>query len=220
MKATLGPNRVATAFNWHILGRLEESSWASIGIEKILLIGIALLIFFGPSKLPELGKALGKGIQEFRRPPGIFRSRQRPGNRGRQERVKCAKWNGASRRVAWRSRGSSGIMEECQKEPSTSAIRISRSKRSGSLPPSTSTAPSPRWTPCGISYISRGPGPLRRRHRATAPWFIGALTRMCGRGPAKARFLAATIGGMTRSELETAAQLYAEPGCRPWSGPK
>jgi sec-independent protein translocase protein TatA len=39
----------------------------SIGIEKILLIGIALLIFFGPSKLPELGKALGKGIQEFKK---------------------------------------------------------------------------------------------------------------------------------------------------------
>jgi sec-independent protein translocase protein TatA len=39
----------------------------SIGIDKLLLIGIALLIFFGPSKLPELGKALGKGIQEFKK---------------------------------------------------------------------------------------------------------------------------------------------------------
>jgi len=33
----------------------------------MLLIGVALLIFFGPSKLPELGKALGKGIQEFKK---------------------------------------------------------------------------------------------------------------------------------------------------------
>ena len=39
----------------------------SIGIEKILLIGIFLMIFFGPSKLPELGKALGKGLQEFKK---------------------------------------------------------------------------------------------------------------------------------------------------------
>ena len=39
----------------------------SIGIEKLLLLGIALLIFFGPNKLPELGKALGKGIQEFKK---------------------------------------------------------------------------------------------------------------------------------------------------------
>jgi len=34
---------------------------------EILLIGIALLIFFGPSRLPELGKSLGKGIQEFKK---------------------------------------------------------------------------------------------------------------------------------------------------------
>jgi len=39
----------------------------SIGIEKILLLGIVLMIFFGPNKLPELGKALGKGIQEFKK---------------------------------------------------------------------------------------------------------------------------------------------------------
>jgi len=39
----------------------------SIGIDKLLLLGIALLIFFGPNKLPELGKALGKGIQEFKK---------------------------------------------------------------------------------------------------------------------------------------------------------
>ena len=39
----------------------------SIGIEKLLLLGIALMIFFGPNKLPELGKALGKGISEFKK---------------------------------------------------------------------------------------------------------------------------------------------------------
>jgi sec-independent protein translocase protein TatA len=33
----------------------------------MLLIGVAILIFFGPSKLPELGRALGKGIQEFKK---------------------------------------------------------------------------------------------------------------------------------------------------------
>ena len=39
----------------------------NLGITEILLIGGALLIFFGPSKLPELGKSLGKGIQEFKK---------------------------------------------------------------------------------------------------------------------------------------------------------
>ena len=39
----------------------------TLGFTEMLLIGILLLIFFGPQKLPELGKALGKGIQEFRK---------------------------------------------------------------------------------------------------------------------------------------------------------
>ena len=39
----------------------------NLGFTEMLLIGVALLIFFGPNKLPELGKALGKGIQEFKK---------------------------------------------------------------------------------------------------------------------------------------------------------
>ncbi len=34
--------------------------------ELILILVIALVVF-GPGKLPDVGKALGKGIQEFRR---------------------------------------------------------------------------------------------------------------------------------------------------------
>jgi sec-independent protein translocase protein TatA len=39
----------------------------NLGITEILLIGAALLLFFGPSKLPQLGKSLGQGIQEFKK---------------------------------------------------------------------------------------------------------------------------------------------------------
>ncbi|MDR3685007.1 MAG: twin-arginine translocase TatA/TatE family subunit [Geothrix sp.] len=39
----------------------------NLGPGHLLLIGVALLIFFGPSRLPELGKGLGKGIQEFKK---------------------------------------------------------------------------------------------------------------------------------------------------------
>ena len=35
----------------------------NLGMTEILLIGAALLIFFGPSRLPELGKS----IQEFKK---------------------------------------------------------------------------------------------------------------------------------------------------------
>ena len=39
----------------------------NLGMTEILLIGVALLIFFGPSRLPQLGKSLGQGIQEFKK---------------------------------------------------------------------------------------------------------------------------------------------------------
>jgi sec-independent protein translocase protein TatA len=39
----------------------------NLGLTEMLLIGVLLLIFFGPQKLPELGKAFGKGIQEFKK---------------------------------------------------------------------------------------------------------------------------------------------------------
>jgi sec-independent protein translocase protein TatA len=41
--------------------------FGNLGFGELLLIGVLLLIFFGPQKLPELGKALGKGIQEFKK---------------------------------------------------------------------------------------------------------------------------------------------------------
>jgi|GEM_PF-593664 len=37
-----------------------------IGMSEILVILLAALILFGPSRLPEMGKALGKAIREFR----------------------------------------------------------------------------------------------------------------------------------------------------------
>jgi len=37
-----------------------------IGIPELILILIIALVIFGPSKLPEVGRALGKGIKEFK----------------------------------------------------------------------------------------------------------------------------------------------------------
>ena len=36
------------------------------GIWEIVLILVIALIIFGPGKLPEVGKAIGKGIREFK----------------------------------------------------------------------------------------------------------------------------------------------------------
>jgi sec-independent protein translocase protein TatA len=39
----------------------------SIGMPELLVIFLVALIIFGPRRLPELGKALGQTLQEFRR---------------------------------------------------------------------------------------------------------------------------------------------------------
>jgi sec-independent protein translocase protein TatA len=39
----------------------------SIGVPEMIVIFVVALIVFGPKKLPELGKSLGKGLAEFRR---------------------------------------------------------------------------------------------------------------------------------------------------------
>lgn len=39
----------------------------SLGTPEIIVILIVALLVFGPKKLPELGKSLGKGMREFRK---------------------------------------------------------------------------------------------------------------------------------------------------------
>ncbi|MBI5473328.1 MAG: twin-arginine translocase TatA/TatE family subunit [Ignavibacteriae bacterium] len=39
----------------------------NIGGTELLVVLFVIFIFFGPKKLPEIGKGLGKGIGEFRR---------------------------------------------------------------------------------------------------------------------------------------------------------
>ncbi|MFC4022993.1 twin-arginine translocase TatA/TatE family subunit [Oceanobacillus longus] len=40
--------------------------FSNIGIPGLILILIVALIVFGPSKLPEIGKALGSSLREFK----------------------------------------------------------------------------------------------------------------------------------------------------------
>jgi sec-independent protein translocase protein TatA len=41
--------------------------FGEIGIEKILLILLVVLLFFGAKRIPELAGSMGKGIREFKR---------------------------------------------------------------------------------------------------------------------------------------------------------
>ena len=39
----------------------------SIGMPELILIFVVALLVFGPKKLPEIGKSIGKGLAEFKR---------------------------------------------------------------------------------------------------------------------------------------------------------
>jgi sec-independent protein translocase protein TatA len=41
--------------------------FGSIGMPELILIFVVALLVFGPKKLPELGKSLGRGLAEFKR---------------------------------------------------------------------------------------------------------------------------------------------------------
>jgi TatA/E family protein of Tat protein translocase len=41
--------------------------FGSIGGTEVLIIVIIALVVFGPKRLPELGRTVGKGLREFRR---------------------------------------------------------------------------------------------------------------------------------------------------------
>ena len=45
-----------------------------IGVQEIIVIFLVALVLFGPKKLPELGRLLGKGLTEYRRAKSELKS--------------------------------------------------------------------------------------------------------------------------------------------------
>ncbi|MFQ5878113.1 MAG: twin-arginine translocase TatA/TatE family subunit [Acidobacteriota bacterium] len=48
--------------------------FGSIGGPELILIFLVALLIFGPRKLPELGRTIGRGLAEFRRTANDLRS--------------------------------------------------------------------------------------------------------------------------------------------------
>ena len=37
-----------------------------VGIPELLLLGLVVLLVFGPKRLPEMGRSMGRGFREFK----------------------------------------------------------------------------------------------------------------------------------------------------------
>jgi sec-independent protein translocase protein TatA len=48
--------------------------FGSVGVPELIIIFTIALIIFGPRKLPELGKSLGKSLAEFKRASNELKS--------------------------------------------------------------------------------------------------------------------------------------------------
>ena len=52
----------------------SNSMFGSVGMPELLIILVIALIIFGPRKLPELGRSLGKSLGEFKRASNELRN--------------------------------------------------------------------------------------------------------------------------------------------------
>ncbi|KHE71649.1 twin-arginine translocase TatA/TatE family subunit [Halobacillus sp. BBL2006] len=58
---------------------------SNIGVPGLILILIIALVIFGPSKLPEIGKAFGSSLKEFKKATGDIMSDDETKNKNKDE---------------------------------------------------------------------------------------------------------------------------------------
>jgi sec-independent protein translocase protein TatA len=65
--------------------------FGSLGMPELIVIFVIALIVFGPRKLPELGRSLGRGIAEFKKATNEFQSSLADEIRDEEQRLESSK---------------------------------------------------------------------------------------------------------------------------------
>ena len=87
--------------------------FGSIGMPELIIIFVIALIIFGPRKLPELGRSLGRSLSEFRRASNELRSTLEEEIRVEEQReVAKTQTSSSSTTAAARDTPDDGTLEE------------------------------------------------------------------------------------------------------------
>jgi sec-independent protein translocase protein TatA len=65
--------------------------FGSLGMPELIVIFVIALIVFGPRKLPELGRSLGRGIAEFKKATNELQSSLEDEIRVEEQRLEASK---------------------------------------------------------------------------------------------------------------------------------
>jgi sec-independent protein translocase protein TatA len=70
--------------------------FGSLGMPELIVIFVIALIVFGPRKLPELGRSLGRGIAEFKKATNELQSSLEDEIRVEEQRLEASKTTAAA----------------------------------------------------------------------------------------------------------------------------
>ena len=113
--------------------------FGSIGGPELILILVVAFLLFGPRKLPEIGRSLGRAVAEFRRATVEFRT-------GLEREIEYEKFQDAGAEIRGLRRDVTGMLQEAAglgEIPAIPAAAAGAAARVPASPPSDTVPSSP-----------------------------------------------------------------------------